>query len=89
MDQTTSETLVHTGADTAMGKLMRRYWVPILGSAEIAEPDGAQVRVQIMGEKLLAFRDTDDLAHLGNGMGQCALEWLERRVLQCAARQEI
>ena len=59
MDQGTAELLVRTGADTAMGKLMRRYWVPILGSAEIAEPDGAQVRVQIMGEKLLAFRDTE------------------------------
>ena len=59
MDQATSETLIRTGADSAMGKLMRRYWVPILGSAEIAEPDGPQVRVQIMGEKLLAFRDTE------------------------------
>ena len=59
MDQATSETLTHTGADTAMGQLLRRYWVPILGSAEIAEPDGAQVRVQIMGERLLAFRDTE------------------------------
>ncbi|MGZ5106124.1 MAG: Rieske 2Fe-2S domain-containing protein, partial [Usitatibacter sp.] len=41
-----------------MGNLMRRYWVPVLGSAEIAEPDGPQQRVQILGEKLLAFRDT-------------------------------
>lgn len=58
MDHDTSETLVRTGAGTAMGQLMRRYWVPVLGSAEIAEPDGPQVRVQIMGEKLLAFRDS-------------------------------
>ena len=41
-----------------MGDLMRRYWVPIVGSAEIAEPDGPQVRVKIMGEKLIAFRDS-------------------------------
>jgi nitrite reductase/ring-hydroxylating ferredoxin subunit len=41
-----------------MGNLLRRYWVPVLSSSEIAEPDGPQVRVQIMGEKLLAFRDT-------------------------------
>ena len=59
MDPTTSELLTRTGADTPMGKLMRRYWVPILGAAEIAEPDGPQVRVQVMGEKLLAFRDTE------------------------------
>jgi nitrite reductase/ring-hydroxylating ferredoxin subunit len=42
-----------------MGNLMRRYWVPILSSSEIAEPDGPPVRVQILGEKLLAFRDTE------------------------------
>ena len=41
-----------------MGELMRRYWVPVLQSKEIAEPDGPQVRVQILGEKLIAFRDT-------------------------------
>ena len=41
-----------------MGNLLRRYWVPILASNEIRDPDGPQVRVQIMGEKLLAFRDT-------------------------------
>ena len=59
MDQATSDLLTRTGPGTAMGNLMRRYWVPILGSSEIAEPDGPQVRVQIMGEKLLAFRDTE------------------------------
>ena len=59
MDQTTSDLLTRTGPGTAMGNLMRRYWVPILASSEIAEPDGPQVRVQILGEKLLAFRDTE------------------------------
>jgi phthalate 4,5-dioxygenase oxygenase subunit len=64
MNKETSEMLVRTGADTRMGKLMRRYWVPILMSSEIAEPDGPQVRVQILGEKLLAFRDTEGHAAL-------------------------
>jgi nitrite reductase/ring-hydroxylating ferredoxin subunit len=41
-----------------MGGLMRRYWVPALLSSEIAEPDCPPVRVKILGEKLLAFRDT-------------------------------
>ena len=54
-----SETLVRTGPGTRMGNLLRRYWVPILLSREIAEPDGPQIRVQILGEKLLAFRATD------------------------------
>jgi phenylpropionate dioxygenase-like ring-hydroxylating dioxygenase large terminal subunit len=53
------KTLVRTDRGTPTGELLRRYWVPILLSSEIAEPDGPQVRVQIMGEKLLAFRDTE------------------------------
>jgi phthalate 4,5-dioxygenase len=58
MDKETSELLVRTGPGTPMGMLMRRYWVPVLSSSEIAEPDSPQVRIKIMGEKLLAFRDS-------------------------------
>ena len=58
MDPSTATLLTRTGPDTPMGKLMRRYWVPVLASAEIKEPDGPQQRVQIMGEKLIVFRDT-------------------------------
>jgi len=59
MKKEMSETLVRTGPGTRMGNLLRRYWVPILLSGEIAERDGPQVRVQVLGEKLLAFRATD------------------------------
>ncbi len=59
MNKEMSETLTRTGPGTAMGNVMRRYWVPIISSNEISEPDGPQVRVQILGEKLLAFRDSD------------------------------
>jgi len=59
MDRNMSETLVRTGPGTAMGNLMRRYWVPVLLSREIAEPDCPPVRAQVLGEKLLAFRDSD------------------------------
>jgi nitrite reductase/ring-hydroxylating ferredoxin subunit len=59
MNKEMSEKLVRTGPGTPMGELMRRYWVPILMSDEIAEADGPQVRVQILGEKLLAFRDSE------------------------------
>jgi phthalate 4,5-dioxygenase oxygenase subunit len=59
MNKETSELLVRTGPGTRMGNLMRRYWVPVLLSSEIAAPDSPQVRVQILGEKLLAFRDSE------------------------------
>ena len=58
MNKEMSEVLLRAGPGTAMGDLMRRYWVPVLQSNEIAEPDSPQVRVQIMNERLLAFRDT-------------------------------
>ena len=53
------KTLVRSGPGTATGNLLRRYWIPILLSSEIAEADGPQVRVQILSEKLLAFRDSE------------------------------
>jgi phthalate 4,5-dioxygenase oxygenase subunit len=41
-----------------MGRLMRRHWVPALLSEQVSQPDGAPVRVQLFGEKLVAFRDS-------------------------------
>ncbi len=58
MNQEMSQTLTQTGPGTPMGELLRRYWVPVVASSEVAEPDGPQVRVQIMSEKLIVFRDT-------------------------------
>src|SRR4029077_20421552 len=49
-------TLVHAG--TPMGRLLRRYWIPALLSEEIAEPDCPPVRVRLLGEDLVAFRDS-------------------------------
>jgi phenylpropionate dioxygenase-like ring-hydroxylating dioxygenase large terminal subunit len=41
-----------------MGALMRRYWTPAVLSSEIAEPDSPPVRVRLLGERLVAFRDS-------------------------------
>ncbi len=53
-----NELLTRTGADTPMGQYFRRYWQPVALSRELPEPDGAPLRVNIMGEELVAFRDT-------------------------------
>jgi phenylpropionate dioxygenase-like ring-hydroxylating dioxygenase large terminal subunit len=42
-----------------MGEVMRRYWMPILLERELAEPDGEPVKVRLLGERLVAFRDTN------------------------------
>ena len=53
-----NEILTRVGPGTMMGDLMRRYWIPACLSSEIAEPDGPPVRVRLLGEDLVAFRDT-------------------------------
>jgi phenylpropionate dioxygenase-like ring-hydroxylating dioxygenase large terminal subunit len=40
-----------------MGDLMRQYWLPAVLSSEL-ERDGAPMRLMLLGEKLIAFRDT-------------------------------
>jgi phenylpropionate dioxygenase-like ring-hydroxylating dioxygenase large terminal subunit len=54
-----NELLTRTGPGTAMGALFRRYWVPALLAEELPEPDCPPVRVQLLSEKLIAFRDTE------------------------------
>ena len=53
-----NDLLTRTGPGTPMGTLMRRYWIPVLFSNQLAEPDGPPVRVKLLSEKLVAFRDS-------------------------------
>ncbi len=59
LSQEENELLTHTDADTPMGRLARRYWLPALLSEELPDPDGAPVRVKLMDEPLVGFRTTD------------------------------
>src|SRR5579862_7957690 len=52
-----SEDLVRVGPGTVMGGLMREYWLPAAMSSEL-EADGAPVRLLLLGERLIAFRDS-------------------------------
>ena len=51
--------LSQTGPNTPMGQLYRRYWLPAFLASELAEPGGAPVRVTLLSEKLLAFRNSE------------------------------
>jgi len=53
-----NELLCRVGPDTPMGNLVRQYWIPALMSSELPEPDGAPVRVRLLGENLIGFRVT-------------------------------
>jgi phthalate 4,5-dioxygenase len=54
-----NERLVRVGPGKPAGELFRRYWQPALLSSELAEKDGPPLRVRLLGEDLLAFRDTN------------------------------
>jgi phenylpropionate dioxygenase-like ring-hydroxylating dioxygenase large terminal subunit len=53
-----NETLTRVGPGTPMGDALRRYWIPACLQEEIAEPDCPPVRVRLLGEDLVAFRDS-------------------------------
>src|SRR5713226_3732004 len=51
--------LTQSGPGTPLGGLMRRYWIPFLLSSELPEPDCPPVRVTLLGEELVAYRDSE------------------------------
>src|SRR6267154_562938 len=54
-----NELLTRTGPGTPMGELFRRYWIPALMSEELPRPNCPPVQVQLLSERLIAYRDTD------------------------------
>jgi phthalate 4,5-dioxygenase len=48
--------LTRVGPGTVMGELMRQYWIPAAMSSEL-KADGPPVRLLLLGEKLIGFRD--------------------------------
>jgi phthalate 4,5-dioxygenase len=59
-----NERLTRVGPGTPMGRLFRRYWLPMLLTEELPERDGAPVRVRLLGEDLVAFRDSEGVVGL-------------------------
>ena len=50
--------ICRVGPGTPMGDVMRRYWHPVCASAQLPEPDAAPLRVRLLGEDFVAFRDS-------------------------------
>ena len=51
--------LTQVGPGTPLGKFFRRYWIPALHAWELPEPDCPPVEVRLLGDDLVAFRQTD------------------------------
>ena len=60
MSRDDNELLTRTDAGTPLGDLFRRFWIPALLPEELPGPDCPPVRVKLMGEALIAFRDTQN-----------------------------
>jgi phenylpropionate dioxygenase-like ring-hydroxylating dioxygenase large terminal subunit len=53
-----NDLLTRSGPQTPMGDMLRRYWIPLLLADELPEPECPPVRVKVLSERLLAWRDT-------------------------------
>src|SRR3954453_6493112 len=47
-----------TGPGTPMGEMFRRYWIPAMHAEELPENECPPVRIKLLSERLLAWRDT-------------------------------
>src|SRR5580698_8993836 len=83
-----NELITRVEGDAPAGRLMRRYWLPALLSDEVAEPDGTPVRVRLVGQNLVAFRDSKGElgvmdAHCPHRLASLALGRNEEGGLRC------
>jgi phthalate 4,5-dioxygenase len=58
LSQVDNDILTRVGADLPMGRLLRQYWIPFLLASDLPEPNSDPLRVRLLGEDLIAFRDT-------------------------------
>jgi phthalate 4,5-dioxygenase len=54
-----NELLTRTSAGTPMGELFRRFWIPAMLPSELPHADSDPVRLRLLGEDLIAFRDSN------------------------------
>jgi phenylpropionate dioxygenase-like ring-hydroxylating dioxygenase large terminal subunit len=54
-----NDLVTQTGPGTPMGDLFRRYWLPALLSEQLPGPDCPPVKLELLSEKMVAFRDTE------------------------------
>lgn len=54
-----NDLLCRVEGDAPMGQVMRRHWIPACLSEEVAEPDGDPLKIRLLGEDLVVFRDSD------------------------------
>lgn len=59
MNHEDNEALCRVGKGTPMGDLLRRYWLPAGLSSDLAQRDGDPIRVRLLNQDFVAFRDSE------------------------------
>ena len=59
LSRSDNELITNTDRGTSMGEVFRRFWLPVLLSSELPGPDSTPLRVKLLNEDVIAFRDTD------------------------------
>jgi phthalate 4,5-dioxygenase oxygenase subunit len=59
LKQEENELITRVGPGTPMGNTLRRYWMPALLASELPQPDSDPIRLRLLGEDLIAFRDSN------------------------------
>jgi phthalate 4,5-dioxygenase oxygenase subunit len=59
LSQENNELLIRVGSGTPMGQLIRNYWIPASFTENVAAPNSPPVRVRLLGEDLVLFRDSE------------------------------
>ena len=54
-----NDLLCRVEGNAPMGRLMRQHWLPACMIEEVAEPDGTPLRVRLLGENMVVFRDSE------------------------------
>jgi len=70
-----NDKLTRVAAGTPAGDFVRRYWMPFLQSSDLPETEGEPVRITLMGETLLAFRNTS--GKVGLIQRNCPHRWAD------------
>lgn len=59
MDAQQNEILCRVEREAPMGKVMRHHWMPACMIEEVSDPDCTPLRVRLLGENMVVFRDTN------------------------------
>src|SRR4030081_3704852 len=59
LSQEENQLITRVGPGTPMGNVFREYWLPAMLSSELPAPDSDPVRVLMLGEQLIAFRESN------------------------------